>query len=86
MHNYYAQPIYYTGVSQLCESLTDWSIPLKRLCMVVCFYFIYVPVTIVEGMLSSKLCLVILLVIDYQLITMFEISRQETCSYGKQTI
>ena len=29
MHNYYAQPLYYTHVSKLCESLTDWSIPLK---------------------------------------------------------
>ena len=29
MHNYYAQPIYYTDVSKLCEYLTDLSIPLK---------------------------------------------------------
>ena len=29
MHKYYAQPIYYAGVSKCCESLTDWSIPLK---------------------------------------------------------
>ena len=28
VHNYYAQPIYYTDVSKCCESLTDWSIPL----------------------------------------------------------
>ena len=31
MHNYYAQPVYYTDVSKLCESLTDWSIPLREL-------------------------------------------------------
>ena len=28
MHNYYAQPIYYTDVSKWRESLTDWCIPL----------------------------------------------------------
>ena len=28
MHNYYAQPIYYTDVSKCYGSLTDWSIPL----------------------------------------------------------
>ena len=26
VHNYYAQPIYYTYVSKCCEPLTDWSI------------------------------------------------------------
>ena len=31
MHNYYAQPIYYTYVIKCCESLTDWSIPLTYL-------------------------------------------------------
>ena len=30
VHNYYVQPIYYTDVSKCFESLTDWSIPLKR--------------------------------------------------------
>ena len=29
VHKYYAQSIYYTDVSKCCESLTDWSIPLK---------------------------------------------------------
>ena len=29
MHDYYAQPIYYTYVGKWCESLTDWSIPLS---------------------------------------------------------
>ena len=29
MHNYYAQPIFYTDVTKWCESLTDWSIPLN---------------------------------------------------------
>ena len=33
MHNYYAQPIYYTYVSKCCESLTDWSIPSIELCL-----------------------------------------------------
>jgi len=33
VHNYYAQPIYYTYVTKCHESLTDWSIPLmKHLC------------------------------------------------------
>ena len=31
VHNYYAQPIYSTDVSKWCESLIDWSIPLKGL-------------------------------------------------------
>jgi len=31
VHNYYAQPIYYSDVSKWCESITDWSIPLKLL-------------------------------------------------------
>ena len=30
MHNYYAQPIYYTDISKWCESLTDWGIPLSN--------------------------------------------------------
>ena len=30
MHDYYAQPIYYTDVSKWCESLVDWSIPLSK--------------------------------------------------------
>ena len=30
VHNYYAQPLYYTRVSKWCESLTDWSNPLTR--------------------------------------------------------
>ena len=30
VQNYYTQPIYYTDVSKWCESLTDWSIPLKN--------------------------------------------------------
>ena len=30
MHNYYAQPIYFTEGSKWCESLTGWSIPLKE--------------------------------------------------------
>ena len=29
VHNYYAQPIYYTDVSKLSKSLSDWSIPLR---------------------------------------------------------
>ena len=29
VHNYYAQPIYYTDISKCYESLTDWSIPLS---------------------------------------------------------
>ena len=29
LHNYYAQPIYYTDISKCCESLTDWRIPLR---------------------------------------------------------
>ena len=29
VHNYYAQPIHYTDASKRCESLTDWSNPLK---------------------------------------------------------
>ena len=31
VHNYYAQPIYYTDVSKCCESLTNWGIPLRRI-------------------------------------------------------
>ena len=30
VHNYYVQPICYIDVRKLCESLTDWSIPLRR--------------------------------------------------------
>ena len=29
VHNYYAQPIYYTDVSKCCESLINWGIPLN---------------------------------------------------------
>ena len=36
VHNYYAQPIYYTDVSKWCESLTDWSIPLRRGGLLMC--------------------------------------------------
>ena len=38
VHDYYAQPIYYTDVSKWCESITDWSIPLTEpsLCFLEC--------------------------------------------------
>ena len=29
VHNYYAQPIYYTYVNKCCEYLTDWVILLR---------------------------------------------------------
>ena len=44
MHNYYAQPIYYTDVSKLCECLTDSSIPLSKRLNI--FFHIYAPTAV----------------------------------------
>ena len=53
MHNYYAQPIYYTDVSKLCESLTDWSIPLTGFDLTVFCY--YEQPRLYYGLLDSML-------------------------------